>query len=103
MQAEKIYRELCLVAKRLGVVVAERDLKRSSPPAKSGICKTGGHYMVVIDKTEPLFSRINLLASCLNRMDLDNVYLIPAIRSILESHRKSEIKLVTKNTGERGV
>lgn len=73
------------MADKLGVVVAERDLKGASPPVKSGICKTAGRYLVVIDKTEPLSSRIDLLVACLNRMDLDNVYLIPAIRSILES------------------
>ena len=66
---------------------------------KSGICKTGGRYMVVIDKAEPLSSRIDLLASCLNRMDLDNVYLMPAIRSILESHKKSAIKNETEGRG----
>ena len=103
MKAERIYRELCLVAERLGVVVAERDLKRTNPPVKSGICRIGGRYMAVIDKTEPLSSRITLLASCLNRMDLDNVYLIPAVRGILESHKESTMKLMEKNTEERRV
>jgi hypothetical protein len=102
VEAERIYRELCLVADRLGVVVAERDLQGTSPPVKSGICKTGGRYMVVIDKTEPLSSRIDLLASCLNRMDLDNVYLIPAIRGVLESHKESVIKSGMKNAREKG-
>ncbi len=84
MEPERIYRELCSVAERLGVVVSERNLKGTNPPTKSGICKTGGRYIVVIDKTEPVAGRIELLASCLNRIDLDNVYLMPAIRTVLE-------------------
>lgn len=88
MKPEQIYNELCMVAERLGVEVAERNLKGVSPPVKSGICKTGGRYTVVIDKAEPFVNRIDLLASCLNRMNLDNVYLMPAIRSILEREKE---------------
>ncbi|MFH1673104.1 MAG: hypothetical protein ABIF87_06735 [Pseudomonadota bacterium] len=88
MEPERIYSELRSVAEKLGVVVSERNLKTTNPPTKSGICKTGGRYIVVIDKTEPFDGRIELLAACLNRMNLDNVYLTPAIRNILE--RKGE-------------
>ncbi len=88
MEPESIYRELCSVAEKLGVVVSERSLRGANPPTKSGICKTGGRYIVVIDKAEPITVRIDLLASCLNRIDLDNVYLMPAIRTVLEKKER---------------
>lgn len=91
MKPEMIYKELRMVAERLGVEVTERNLKGASPPVKSGICKTGGRYIVIIDKAEPFAGRIDLLASCLNRMDIDNVYLIPAIRSLIESRKKNSV------------
>lgn len=85
MKPERIYKELCIVAERLGVAVVERNLRGESPPAKSGMCKIQGRYAVIIDKAEPYSNKIDLLTSCLKRMDLDNVYLVPAIRNLLET------------------
>ncbi|HID31586.1 MAG TPA: hypothetical protein EYP19_16510 [Desulfobacterales bacterium] len=89
MQPEETYQHLENLAGRLGISVRYDDLYDAEVPVTSGLCKVGGRHLYIMDRSKSLSEKIRLLCQCLCRMDLDSVYMLPAVRDLLNAARSS--------------
>ncbi|MBW1675123.1 MAG: hypothetical protein JRF30_02495 [Deltaproteobacteria bacterium] len=89
MEPEKTYQHLEDLAQQLGISIRYEDLYDPEVPATSGLCKVRGRHFYIMDRSKSLPYKIRLLSQCLCRMDLDSVYLLPAIRELLNAARRT--------------
>ncbi len=82
-----ILRQLEELAERLGIQVVYENLAREELVVRSGTCTLRGQLLVIIDHQLPPGGRIQVLADCLARFDLSAIYLVPAIRELIEARR----------------
>ncbi|MDD5558365.1 hypothetical protein [Candidatus Methylomirabilis sp.] len=75
------------LAERLGVKVLYEGLDQQEFVVKSGTCMLRGQLVAIIDYRLTPGDRIRVLADCLSRFDLSTVYLVPAVRELIETRR----------------
>ena len=49
-----------------------------------GLCLLRGEYVLIVDSNAGMRDRINMLATALKHFDLDQVYMRPALRELLD-------------------
>ncbi len=87
-----ILRQLEELAERLGVQVLYENLTSEELVVKSGTCTLRGQLLVIIDRQLPPGGRIQVLADCLARFDLSTIYVVPAIRELIEARRAATLR-----------
>jgi len=63
-----------------------------------GLCQLRGKYLIIINSRSTLRERIHTLAEAMNHFDLDQVYIRPAIRELLD--READPSITLKTTEE---
>jgi hypothetical protein len=86
MKPEQLYQELIHLAERLQITVSEQNLKMSGFKVKSGFCTVRGQQMFVMDKHKSTSEKIHILAAQLANIPHENLYLIPAVRELLDKY-----------------
>ncbi|MDJ0986408.1 MAG: hypothetical protein QNJ26_12775 [Desulfobacterales bacterium] len=86
MTPDQLYQELLDLAERMQVTVSEQNLKTSGFKVKSGFCKVRGQNLFVMDKHKSLKEKIRILAAQLAAIPHDDLYIVPAVRELLEKH-----------------
>ena len=86
MKPEQIYQELKDLAERLAMTVSEQNLRTAGIKVKSGLCTVKGEDMFIMDKHKSIHKKIKILATQLADMPHENIYLIPAIREMLNKY-----------------
>lgn len=81
MKVHHILQELETLAERLSVEVRYDDLE-----GRGGLCRYGGKWHLIISRSLSAEERIEVLARELVRFPLDNVFVLPRIRAIIEAH-----------------
>ena len=89
MKPEKTYQYLEDLAEQLGISIRYDDFSDPEVPARSGLCKVRGHHFYFMDNSKSLPEKIRLLSQCLSRMDLEGVYVLPAVRDLLGTTQKN--------------
>lgn len=89
MEPEQIYNHLEEIAQKLGISVRYENLSTTPYPTRSGLCRLRGRHVFIMDSSKKIHQRIEILASCLSEMDLEGVYVVPAVRSLLKIPSKS--------------
>ncbi|MDY6986755.1 MAG: hypothetical protein SWQ30_01755 [Thermodesulfobacteriota bacterium] len=79
-----MYQHLENLLGQLGISMAYEDLSDAEGRASSGLCKIKGRRFYIMDRAKGLTERIRLLRECLAELDLDGVYVLPAVRAFLE-------------------
>lgn len=52
--------------------------------SKGGLCRIRGRPVIIVDKRACIEEKMDLLLQSLRRFDLSGVYVVPAIRELLE-------------------
>jgi hypothetical protein len=86
MGPEALYAELKQLAEKLQVNVSEQNLRVTGIKAKSGFCIIKGQNFFIVDKHKPLHKKTKLLAQCLSRMAHEDIYVVPAVRELLNRY-----------------
>ena len=86
MKPEQIYQELKDLAEKLEVTVSEQNLRTSGIKVISGLCKVKGKNLFIMDKHKSLQKKIELLATQLAQLPHEDIYIVPAIREMLERY-----------------
>ena len=82
---EALCEELKEVAARLGVQVREEVLLREvGYRVRSGGCRVRGEDVIFLDRNLPPSERVQVLVEALSARDLEDVYLSPDLRRLLE-------------------
>ncbi|CBE69186.1 MAG: hypothetical protein F9K13_06595 [Candidatus Methylomirabilis oxygeniifera] len=82
-----VLQQLEKLADQLGVKVLYENLDQQEFVVRSGACTLRGQLVVIIDHRLAPGNRIQVLADCLSRFDLSAIYLVPAVRELIEARR----------------
>lgn len=80
MKPDQILKELEDVARRLGV-----DVRVERGGFRGGLCLIDDEQVIVLNKRQPVESRLAILADSLRSLPVDTVFMRPAVREALES------------------
>jgi hypothetical protein len=89
MKADVLYQHLKELAEKLNITVVEQSFKKVGFPVKSGFCIVKDEKLFVMDKNIGLFSKNRLLIEFLREQPLEQMYIPPAVRDVLEKNIKS--------------
>ena len=87
MKPEKIYQELKELAEKLNIDVSEENLRQTRVKAQSGLCKVKGRLRFIMDKHQSIHDKVELLAECLAQMPHEELYVVPAVREMLNTYK----------------
>jgi len=88
MKTDQIYQHLVDLAEKLDIDVSEQNFKTSGFPVKSGICKVKGKVRIILDKHKSKNDKIDILIESLKTFPLDDIFIVPAIRDLLNGSKK---------------
>lgn len=91
MNETTILQNLEAIAEKLNIKVNYENLRKRHVFSKGGFCRLKEDKIVIIDNTLNLSEKIDVLADALSRLDLEDMYMPPAVRKILD--RKSNITI----------
>lgn len=83
MKPDQLYQELIDLAERMHISVSEQNLRTSGIKVQSGLCTVKGKQMFIMDKHKSVHKKIRILAAELARKPLEHLYIIPAVRELL--------------------
>jgi hypothetical protein len=84
MKPDQLYQELKDLAERLQITVSEQNLKTTGIKAQSGLCTVKGKQIFIMDKHKSVHKKIRILAEQLAKMPLEHLYIVPAVRELLD-------------------
>lgn len=78
--------ELEELIKSFGVQIRNEPIKQDEDLIKvaGGLCLLRGEYVLIINSKATTMDRINTLATALKHFDLDQIYLRPVLRELLD-------------------
>ena len=68
------------------ISVLEQNLKTSGLKVQSGLCTVKGQKLFIMDKHKSVHKKIKILAVQLARIPHEDMYIIPAVRELLEKY-----------------
>ncbi len=93
MKNEHIYSKLKEIAGQIDVKVEEKNLQIPGLRVKSGLCIIEGKKVFIMDKHKKLKEKIEIIATCIGFLENEDIYIVPAIRELINKYRKKNIKL----------
>ena len=85
MSEAVLLQELEALAERLGV-----DVRYASLEGRGGLCWYGGAIHLILNRSVPVSERIEEFLSALGQLDLDDVFVLPKIREMVEERTGSK-------------
>ena len=86
VRQSRLVDELTEAARRVGLEVrCERILREIGYRARGGACRLRETNMVIIDRDQPPAEQIEVLAEALRTRNVEDVYLSPAARRVLQA------------------
>lgn len=98
MGPEQVYEQLTELAEKLGISVSEKNLRQVGIRVQSGLCKIRGESVFIMDKHASIAEKVRLMAECLAQHSIEEVYLVPALREVIESHRPAAVSPTPDHT-----
>ena len=86
MKPEPLYQALIDLAERMQITVSEQNLKVSGIKVRSGLCTVKGQQMFIMDKNKSVYKKIKILAAQLAKMPHEDMYIVPAVRELLDKY-----------------
>lgn len=88
MKPDQLYQELKDLAERLQITVSEHNFKTAGIKVKSGLCTVKGQKLFILDKHKSIHAKIRILAEQLASIPHDHLYVMPAVRELLNKHAR---------------
>jgi hypothetical protein len=89
MEYSKVLEYLEDLAFKLGIEIVYEKLGEADFFIEGGLCKVKGVHKIFIDPSSPIEVQIEILARSLSSFQIEEVYLLPFIREILEKVKNS--------------
>ena len=91
MKPEQLYQNLIEITEKLNVKVSEKNFRKIGINIQSGFCRVKNKNLFIIDKHLPVFKKNIILANFLNKMPLENIYIMPVVRDFVnKQHEETE-------------
>lgn len=88
MRDEGLLVRLEVLAEQLGVPVRYAGIATEESAGEGGACTLRGHRSIIIERTLPPRRKAELLARALADFDLEGVFVLPAVREMLDRARR---------------
>jgi hypothetical protein len=73
------------IAARLGVDIRYENLGHTYARSEGGYCKLSGKEMILVNRRQSNQAKIRVLARSLKRLDLNSIFIPPAVRAAIET------------------
>ena len=90
MRPEQLYQSLKDLAEKMGVTVLEHNFRTAGIRVQSGLCKVKGKKHFIMDKHKSIYTKNEILASCLCEMPHEDIYIVPAVREFLKKYCRDD-------------
>ncbi|MBI2456730.1 MAG: hypothetical protein HYV46_11435 [candidate division NC10 bacterium] len=90
MQEEWLLTALENLAEQLRIPVAYASLATEELPGRGGLCVIHGERRIIIERTLTTREKARLLATGLAQFDLEDVFLLPAVREAIERAKAAQ-------------
>jgi hypothetical protein len=89
MDESTIVRQLEELAETFGLQIRYEPIRMDDdlPNVPGGVCRLKGDNVLIINSNATMRDKIKTLAEAVKNFDLDRVYILPAIRQLLEKTR----------------
>lgn len=84
MNDQALLEQLEELADRLSIAVRYENIAREDAYGRGGICRIKGQYVLFVHSRATLREKIRIIARSLRRFDLGDMYVIPALRELLD-------------------
>ena len=84
MTREELLIQLEELAGRLNIQVQYESLKSEDPETFGGYCRSNDQHMIILHSKASTGRKIEIITEALKRFDIDDVYLLPALREHLQ-------------------
>lgn len=81
---ENLLRQLEELAENLDVKVRYEQLKKEGAFFPGGLCKVKGQDIIIINSKASIEDKIEIMSRALRSFDLSQIYVLPAIRELLD-------------------
>jgi len=88
LRAEELLALLERLAEQLEIPVSYAALATEELQGRGGLCVLRGERRIILERTLSTREKAHLLAAGLAHFDLENVFLLPAIRDAIEEARQ---------------
>ena len=92
MEAEQLCQYLEDVIRRLGITLRYENLGHPGYATTGGLCSIKGKYHLIIEQSNETHQKIKHLINCLRVMDLEGIYIKPAVRELLKGACQKSLK-----------
>ena len=82
MKKVKLYTEFEELGQRLGLKIL-----KGKGDFSGGTCTVNNETVIVINKLKPMEQRLRILATSFLEFNLDEIYMVPALRAYIEESR----------------
>ena len=90
MDGSIILQELESLAEDLAIEIRYDDFE-----GRGGLCRYGGRAYLILNRTLPVDERIDLISRALARFPLDDVFIRPQVREVLEKRVSERLPHLT--------
>lgn len=84
MKPEELLNQLETLSQNMAI-----DLRYEKGDFKGGLCRVNEQKILIINSKLPDDEKIKIFTNELSQMDLDNIYVVPAVREVLEEQAKN--------------
>ncbi|MGD9158686.1 MAG: hypothetical protein PVG39_09785 [Desulfobacteraceae bacterium] len=88
-QNEEILGQIEELARSLDIAVRYEKIQKESAFFPGGYCKVKGKDLIIINKMASLDDKVEIIARALLLFDLSQIYVLPAVRELIDSFDKS--------------
>ena len=85
---DSILQSLIEIAEKLSVKVIFKDLKDEEFIIRGGMCSVKGETLILIDSRSSFEEQIKIFCRELKKFNLDNIFISPLLREILEDNHE---------------
>ncbi len=81
---EALLKQLEELAQRMAITVRYANITGEDSPGRGGLCRVRGEYVLIVHSRATLREKIRVVKKALKRFDLGEIYMVPALRDVLE-------------------
>jgi len=85
MNESALLQHLEEIADRLGVSLRYENLTKSGIRSEGGFCRVAGKPLILLNRKDSRRRKILVLARSLNKLNLDGIFIPPAVRRLIEN------------------
>ncbi len=88
MKDETLLSYLEELAERLEILVRDESINLEETFSTGGLCRVEGKYILILNSKATANEKIQVMIKALQQFNLDDIYVKPVLRELLEGHNE---------------